>query len=138
LPSHHLWRADHETDEAEGKRLVLKDGAARKCVAVLSGLGLGGRAGECLSDNLHTEPDQYRTEGLADVLMLRWYMKGSKIDIVCSSDTVSVFCGRTSSGSQAPILSMNCMNVMALIAQIALGVIIGGLTIALLVTGFLV
>ena len=30
------------------------------------------------------------------------------------------------------------MNVMALIAQIALGVIIGGLTIALLVTGFLV
>ena len=30
------------------------------------------------------------------------------------------------------------MNVMALIAQIALGVIIGGLAIALLVTGFLV
>ena len=30
------------------------------------------------------------------------------------------------------------VNVMALIAQIALGVIIGGLTIALLVTGFLV
>ena len=30
------------------------------------------------------------------------------------------------------------MNVMALIAQIALGVIVGGLTIALLVTGFLV
>jgi len=31
------------------------------------------------------------TEGLADVLMLRWYMKGSKLDIVCSSDAVSVF-----------------------------------------------
>ena len=30
------------------------------------------------------------------------------------------------------------MNVMLLIAQIALGVIIGGLTIALLVTGFFV
>ena len=30
------------------------------------------------------------------------------------------------------------MNVMALIAQIALGVIIGSLTIALLVTGFFV
>ena len=30
------------------------------------------------------------------------------------------------------------MNVMALIAQIALGVIIGGLTIALLATGFFV
>jgi hypothetical protein len=30
------------------------------------------------------------------------------------------------------------VNVMALIAQIALGVIIGGLTIALLVTGFFV
>ena len=30
------------------------------------------------------------------------------------------------------------VNVMALIAQIALGVIIGGLTVALLVTGFLV
>jgi hypothetical protein len=30
------------------------------------------------------------------------------------------------------------VNVMALIAQIALGVIIGGLTIALLVTAFLV
>jgi hypothetical protein len=30
------------------------------------------------------------------------------------------------------------MNVIVLIAQIALGVIIGGLTIALLVTGFLV
>jgi len=30
------------------------------------------------------------------------------------------------------------VNVMALIAQIALGVIVGGLTIALLVTGFLV
>src|SRR6266516_590605 len=31
------------------------------------------------------------TEGLADVLMLRWYMKGSKLDMVCSSDAVSVF-----------------------------------------------
>jgi hypothetical protein len=30
------------------------------------------------------------------------------------------------------------VNVMALVAQIALGVIIGGLTIALLVTGFFV
>ena len=29
------------------------------------------------------------TEGLADVLMLHWYLKGSKIDIVCSSDAVS-------------------------------------------------
>src|SRR5262245_9452750 len=30
------------------------------------------------------------TEGLADVLMLRWYMKGPKLDVVCSSDAVSV------------------------------------------------
>src|SRR5437868_2102230 len=30
------------------------------------------------------------TEGFADVMMLRWYLKGSKIDIVCSSDATSV------------------------------------------------
>jgi ribonuclease Z len=30
------------------------------------------------------------TEGLLDIMMLRWYMKGPKIDIVCSSDAVSV------------------------------------------------
>src|SRR6185369_8275874 len=29
------------------------------------------------------------TEGFADIMMLRWYLKGPKIDIVCSSDTVS-------------------------------------------------
>jgi len=30
------------------------------------------------------------TEGFADIMMLRWYLKGPKIDIVCSSDAVSV------------------------------------------------
>jgi ribonuclease Z len=30
------------------------------------------------------------TEGLADIMMLRWYLKGPKIDVVCSSDAVSV------------------------------------------------
>ena len=30
------------------------------------------------------------TEGLADIMMLRWYLKGPKIDIVCSADAVSV------------------------------------------------
>src|SRR6266478_4555002 len=35
----------------------------------------------------HTHGDH--TEGLADIMMLRWYLKGPKIDIVCSSDTVS-------------------------------------------------
>jgi ribonuclease Z len=29
------------------------------------------------------------TEGLADVLLLRWYFKGPKIDVVCSSDAVA-------------------------------------------------
>ena len=29
------------------------------------------------------------TEGFADVMMLRWYLKGPKIDIVCSSDATS-------------------------------------------------
>jgi ribonuclease Z len=29
------------------------------------------------------------TEGLADVMMQRWYLKGPKIDIVCSADAVS-------------------------------------------------
>ena len=29
------------------------------------------------------------TEGLPDVMMLRWYLKGPKIDIVCSADAVS-------------------------------------------------
>src|SRR3989454_7083023 len=29
------------------------------------------------------------TEGFADIMMLRWYLKGPKIDIVCSSDTGS-------------------------------------------------
>ena len=28
------------------------------------------------------------TEGLADIMMLRWYFKGPKIDIVCSADAV--------------------------------------------------
>ena len=30
------------------------------------------------------------TEGFADIMLLRWYLKGAKIDIVCSSDAVSV------------------------------------------------
>src|SRR5256886_12319250 len=30
------------------------------------------------------------TEGFADIMLLRWYFKGPKIDIVCSSDAVSV------------------------------------------------
>jgi ribonuclease Z len=30
------------------------------------------------------------TEGFADVLMLRWYMKGPKVDVICSSDAVSL------------------------------------------------
>src|SRR6266568_1802972 len=29
------------------------------------------------------------TEGFADILLLRWYLKGPKVDIVCSSDAVS-------------------------------------------------
>src|SRR2546421_12978861 len=29
------------------------------------------------------------TEGFADIMMLRWYLKGPKIDIVCSSDATS-------------------------------------------------
>ncbi len=29
------------------------------------------------------------TEGFADIMMLRWYLKGPKIDIVCSADAVS-------------------------------------------------
>jgi ribonuclease Z len=29
------------------------------------------------------------TEGLSDVMMLRWYLKGPKIDVVCSADAVS-------------------------------------------------
>ncbi|HEY2996475.1 MAG TPA: MBL fold metallo-hydrolase [Methylomirabilota bacterium] len=29
------------------------------------------------------------TEGFADIIQLRWYLKGPKIDIVCSSDAVS-------------------------------------------------
>src|SRR5438552_18861414 len=36
------------------------------------------------------------TEGFADIMMLRWYFKGPKIDIVCSSDTVSAL-GHTNS-----------------------------------------
>src|SRR5437867_9788439 len=30
------------------------------------------------------------TEGFADIMMLRWYLKAPKIDIVCSSDATSV------------------------------------------------
>src|SRR4029077_2072769 len=30
------------------------------------------------------------TEGFADIMMLRWYLKGAKIAIVCSSDVASV------------------------------------------------
>src|SRR5437762_4780816 len=29
------------------------------------------------------------TEGFADIMMLRWYLKGPKIDIVCSGDAIS-------------------------------------------------
>ena len=29
------------------------------------------------------------TEGLADIMLLRWYLNGPQIDIVCSSDAVS-------------------------------------------------
>jgi ribonuclease Z len=31
------------------------------------------------------------TEGLPDVMALRWYLKGPKIDIICSADTTSAF-----------------------------------------------
>jgi ribonuclease Z len=30
------------------------------------------------------------TEGFADIMLLRWYFKGPKVDIVCSADAVSV------------------------------------------------
>src|SRR5205814_9017376 len=30
------------------------------------------------------------TEGFADIMMLRWYFKGPRIDIVCSSDAASI------------------------------------------------
>src|SRR6476646_9094333 len=30
------------------------------------------------------------TEGFADIMMLRWYLKGPKIDVVCSSDATSI------------------------------------------------
>jgi ribonuclease Z len=36
----------------------------------------------------HTHGDH--TEGLADILMLRWYMKGPEVDIICSNDAPSV------------------------------------------------
>lgn len=36
-----------------------------------------------------THMHSVHTEGLLDVLFLRWYMKGPKIDIVCSSDAPS-------------------------------------------------
>ena len=36
----------------------------------------------------HTHGDH--TEGLADILMLRWYMKGPGIDVICSNDAVSI------------------------------------------------
>lgn len=35
----------------------------------------------------HTHGDH--TEGLADILMLRWYMKGPPIEIICSNDAAS-------------------------------------------------
>lgn len=36
----------------------------------------------------HTHGDH--TEGLADILMLRWYMKGPGIDVICSNDALSI------------------------------------------------
>jgi ribonuclease Z len=30
------------------------------------------------------------TEGFADIMMLLWHLKGRKIDVICSSDVVSV------------------------------------------------
>src|SRR4030095_5767065 len=30
------------------------------------------------------------TEGFADIMMLRWYLKGPRLDVVCSSDAASV------------------------------------------------
>src|SRR5437016_4147608 len=39
------------------------------------------------------------TEGFADIMLLRWYFKGPKIDIVCSSDAVSLL-GFTNSCSK--------------------------------------
>ena len=52
----------------------------------------------------HTHGDH--TEGFADILMLRWYMKGSRVDVICSSDAVSVF-GFTNS----------CRNLVAHVAD---------------------
>src|SRR5450631_907744 len=40
------------------------------------------------------------TEGFADIMMLRWYFKGPKTDIVCSSDATSIL-GVTNSRSSS-------------------------------------
>ena len=39
------------------------------------------------------------TEGFADIMMLRWYLKGSKLDVVCSADATSPL-GHTNSCRQ--------------------------------------
>src|SRR5213595_4286429 len=36
-----------------------------------------------------TQMHSDHTEGFADIMLLRWYFKGPKIDIVCSSDATS-------------------------------------------------
>jgi len=60
----------YETHEAEGKRLVLKDGAARKYVAVLSSLGLGGRAGEFSCGLVEPDPREFVAMRRRAVLMM--------------------------------------------------------------------
>src|SRR5438093_7155281 len=44
---------------------------------------------EQLNAILFTHMHGDHTEGFADIMMLRWYFKGPKVDIVCSSDAVS-------------------------------------------------
>jgi ribonuclease Z len=46
-------------------------------------------APQALTAIFFTHMHSDHTEGFADVMMLRWYMKGPKIDVVCSSDAPS-------------------------------------------------
>jgi ribonuclease Z len=66
--------------------LNLQFDAGRGTNMRLSQLGVGpGQLNAIFFTHMHSD----HTEGLADIMLLRWHLSGPKIDVVCSSDAVS-------------------------------------------------
>lgn len=86
-----LVRYGDESNECGS--IMLQFDTGRGTTMRLSQLGVSpARLDSIFFTHMHSD----HTEGLADVMLLRWYLKGPQIDIVCSADAVSARGGTNS------------------------------------------